>query len=97
MTVRSLLAIVFAMGLQPLCAAAQPVRERVSVGVIRISITAQSSGEPVRDLAPEELFPAGGWSSRSHRLPGGLRPSDEPGSALVARKQEAQERGWEVE
>jgi VWFA-related protein len=45
-----------AMCLQPLCAVAQPVRERVSVGVIRISITAQtSSGKPVRDLALEDL------------------------------------------
>jgi VWFA-related protein len=44
------------MGLQPLCAVAQPVRERVSVGVVTISLTAQtSSGKPVRDLAPEDL------------------------------------------
>ena len=45
-----------AMGLLPLCADAQPVRERVSVGVVTISLTAQtSSGKPVRDLAPEDL------------------------------------------
>src|SRR5438552_2261121 len=37
-------------------ATAQPVRERVRVGVVRISLTAQtSSRRPVRDLKLEEL------------------------------------------
>ena len=44
------------MCLHPICAVAQPVRERVSVGVVTISLTAQtSSGKPVRDLALEDL------------------------------------------
>ena len=56
MKVRSRFGILLAMGLQPLCAAAQPVRERVNVGVVTISLTAQtSSGKPVRDLVPEDL------------------------------------------
>ena len=37
MKVRSWFGILLAMGLQPLCAVAQPVRERVSVGVVTIS------------------------------------------------------------
>ena len=42
--------------LSSLAGAQQPVRERVSVGVIRVSLTARtSSGKPVRDLTLEQL------------------------------------------
>jgi VWFA-related protein len=54
MFLRSLLGI--ALVFQTLSAQDQPVRERVRVGVVRISVTAQSSsGGPVRDLSAEEL------------------------------------------
>ncbi len=54
--------------LAPFAASAQVVRERVSVGVIRISITAQtSSGKPVRDLASQDM---------SLRVDGQLVPID---------------------
>jgi hypothetical protein len=56
MTVRVGLGIALVMSLQHLRVAAQPVRERVNVAVIRISITAQtSSRKPVRDLVAEDL------------------------------------------
>ncbi len=86
MTVRVVFGIALAVSLQPLCVVAQPVRERVSVGVIRISITAQtSSGKPVRDLVSEDLtLMVDGQPVRIDSLTGSapagrLEPSPAPG------------------
>ena len=90
MTVRSGLGIVLAMGLQPLYAAAQPVRERVSVGVIRISITAQtSSGKPIRDLSSQDLsLQVDGQPVRIDSLTGAARAASKPEPARTLRAED---------
>jgi VWFA-related protein len=90
MKLRFWFGILLAMGLQPPCAAAQPVRERVSVGVVTISLTAQtSSGKPVRDLALEDLsLRVDGQPVRIDSLTGSGRVTSRREPAPVPRAQE---------